>query len=231
VISTVSRSQNTVEAALAVPRSRRFLDEGRPTYKPTGISLADSTRFPKRGSNRCAHRAIWRRVEAVDGFRDEGNIGAEAAGEPKTRNSLLPCRGARHLRRAGKAVASAAVRVFTPVADARVTSATPNANFGRALRLSADASPCIRSFLRFEVTGLRSRVARASLRVFVDARSRRGFRVFRVDRAPRIAARSSREYKPAEAGEHCQLRAPFARSALDLIRESVGMRAHDVAGS
>jgi hypothetical protein len=80
----------------------------------------------------------------------------------------------------GTALAGNAVRVFTPVADANVTSARPRANFGHALRLRVDAAPLVRSYLRFDIKGLSSGVARVKLRIFVNSGTRRGFRVFRV---------------------------------------------------
>jgi hypothetical protein len=80
----------------------------------------------------------------------------------------------------GRAVASATIPTFTPIAGARVTAVRPYANLGRTLRLGADASPRVRSYLRFDVAGLSSSVVRVSLRVYIEAGTRRGFRVYRV---------------------------------------------------
>jgi len=57
---------------------------------------------------------------------------------------------------------------FTPVADAYVDAEKPTTNAGSSLSLRADGSPEMRSYLRFEVAGLSSRVIRARLRLFAN---------------------------------------------------------------
>jgi hypothetical protein len=49
------------------------------------------------------------------------------------------------------ATASAATQTFSPVADAYVSGASPTTNFGTMTTLKVDASPVVRSFLRFNV--------------------------------------------------------------------------------
>lgn len=55
---------------------------------------------------------------------------------------------------------------FTAVADTYVSAAEAARNFGTRSTLRTDASPDIRSYLRFNLTGLGSEVVSAALRVF-----------------------------------------------------------------
>jgi Glycosyl hydrolases family 16 len=66
--------------------------------------------------------------------------------------------------------AVAASRSFPAVADARVEQAHPASNYGRSSRLRVDGStdPDVQSYLRFDVNGLATTVARARLRVFAS---------------------------------------------------------------
>ena len=59
--------------------------------------------------------------------------------------------------------------VVTPVADADVSTAHPDANHGTEATLRADATPKIRSYLRFRLPES-GRVIRAELRLWSDRR-------------------------------------------------------------
>ena len=54
------------------------------------------------------------------------------------------------------AIPSSGVASFAPVADAYISAANPGSNYGASTTLRADASPDIRSYLRFEINGLSS---------------------------------------------------------------------------
>jgi chitodextrinase len=82
-------------------------------------------------------------VEAVDAV---GNVSTRAA----TTASTLACTGGTTL-------------TFDPVADAYVRSDQPTANFGTSTLLRADASPVIRSYLRFDASLSGQAVDKASL--------------------------------------------------------------------
>jgi hypothetical protein len=56
--------------------------------------------------------------------------------------------------------------IYTPDVDAFVTTAHPDANYGTAPTLRADAIPKIRSYLRFRLDGRSGRVVRAQLRLW-----------------------------------------------------------------
>jgi hypothetical protein len=89
---------------------------------------------------------------------------------PAVPRVLVLAAGFAALGAAGASPAPAATRVatsFRPVADAYVTSALPHAHYGAAKSLRAGRSPVTRSYLRFRVRGLRRRVARATLVLYV----------------------------------------------------------------
>ncbi len=74
--------------------------------------------------------------------------------------------------------AAAATTTVLPSADATVRADQPSTNFGTAATLSTDASPVIRSFLKFTVTP--SDVTNATLRLFGFDTSSTGYSVYRV---------------------------------------------------
>lgn len=63
---------------------------------------------------------------------------------------------------------------FTPTGDAYVDANNPANNYGALTTLRVDASPIIRSYLRFDVQGLNGTVTRATLRVFANSASSQG---------------------------------------------------------
>jgi phosphatidylserine/phosphatidylglycerophosphate/cardiolipin synthase-like enzyme len=66
---------------------------------------------------------------------------------------------------------------FTPVADAYVNADSPAANYGSSALLRADASPVVRSYLRFHVQGLNGSVTSATLRVYANSASSQGYQI------------------------------------------------------
>lgn len=69
---------------------------------------------------------------------------------------------------------------FNPVADAYVNESSSATNYGTATSLRADASPVVRSYLRFNVQGLSGTVTRATLRLFTNSSSSTGYEVRNV---------------------------------------------------
>jgi len=84
-----------------------------------------------------------------------------------------------HLTAATRLYGAPVMCTLTAVADSYVSAAEAARNFGTRSTLRTDASPDIRSYLRFNLTGLGGEVLSATLRVFavsgnalgVDARS------------------------------------------------------------
>jgi Bacterial Ig domain len=102
---------------------------------------------------------------------------------------------------AGAVEAEAGVIRFEPVADAHVSKAKKQANFGKSKRLVVDGSPVVRSYLRFNVRGLGGAVSYATLQLSVMRSSTGGLLVrraganhwgegsIRYSSAPRIRSR------------------------------------------
>jgi hypothetical protein len=64
---------------------------------------------------------------------------------------------------------------FAPVADAYVSNANPNKNYGATLNLEADASPIIRTYMRFNIHGVVGTIRSAQLRVYAVSGSPVGY--------------------------------------------------------
>lgn len=69
---------------------------------------------------------------------------------------------------------------FNPVADAYVNEGSPTTNYGTATTLRADATPLVRSYLRFNVQGVTGSVTRVTLRIFTNSSSSAGYEVRNV---------------------------------------------------
>ena len=65
---------------------------------------------------------------------------------------------------------------FTPIADSYIDASSPSSNYGSLTTLRVDASPDVRSYIRFNVQGLNGTVTRATLRIFANSSSSQGFR-------------------------------------------------------
>ena len=70
--------------------------------------------------------------------------------------------------------------VFTPVADTYVSTAHPDANYGTEPTLRVDATPRIRSYLRFRVTEVSGRIVGARLRLWSPTGDLAGYSVHPV---------------------------------------------------
>jgi hypothetical protein len=81
---------------------------------------------------------------------------------------------------AGATVRATSTQTFAPVADADVNQQKRSANSGAANKLRVDASPVLRSYLRFEVSGVSGSVTGATLRLFPKGSLAAGFGVRRV---------------------------------------------------
>jgi hypothetical protein len=67
---------------------------------------------------------------------------------------------------------------FTPLADDYVSADVPASNYGAAVALRADASPVVKSYLRFNVAGLNGRtVSQARLMIYANSASTQGLTV------------------------------------------------------
>jgi hypothetical protein len=69
---------------------------------------------------------------------------------------------------------------LNPVADAYVTSAIPNTNYGASKMIRFDASPVVNGYLTFNVQGLGGSIASAKLRIYANSSSTVGCKVYSV---------------------------------------------------
>lgn len=106
-------------------------------------------------------------------------LGGVTVGLLKTRETARDTKGAAELA-AGPAGATRTAsgrrsHTFVAVADAKVDAANPNRDYGSSRTLRVDAKPMIRSYLRFQVSGLTGTVRSATLRVWANSRQRPGY--------------------------------------------------------
>jgi hypothetical protein len=69
---------------------------------------------------------------------------------------------------------------FMPAADSYVDASAPTTNYGTSTQLRVDASPVVRSYLRFNVTGLSGTVTNATLRVYANSAQSTGYDAYSV---------------------------------------------------
>jgi hypothetical protein len=69
---------------------------------------------------------------------------------------------------------------FTPAADAYITAAIPNTNFGASKMIRFDADPVVKGYLTFNVQGLSAPIASAKLRIYANSSSSKGCNVYAV---------------------------------------------------
>ena len=66
----------------------------------------------------------------------------------------------------GSSARSATTLTFAPTGDARIEEASPSTNFGTSTALLVDTSPHMRSYLKFQVSGVSGTVSSAKLRLY-----------------------------------------------------------------
>jgi acid phosphatase type 7 len=99
-------------------------------------------------------------------------------------------------------------RVYTPDTDAYVSTAHPDANYGTRPTLRADATPKIRSYLRFRLPDLSGRVVSARLRLWSRSGDLTGYQVHRVASTSWDELSITSDNAP-EAGEPVATSGPF----------------------
>ena len=66
------------------------------------------------------------------------------------------------------------------MADSYVNEASPSTNYGSVTTLRADATPVVRSYLRFNLQGVNGTVRRVTLRVYANSASSSGYNIGNV---------------------------------------------------
>jgi parallel beta-helix repeat protein len=73
------------------------------------------------------------------------------------------------------------ILTLLPSDDAQVSESAPTSNFGAATTLRLDASPVLRSYLKFDVSGISGAITRATLRLYANSSSNTGFQAHGAD--------------------------------------------------
>jgi hypothetical protein len=73
-----------------------------------------------------------------------------------------------------------ATSTLTPVADSYVDASAATTNYGTSTQLRIDASPVVRSYLRFDLTGLTGTVTSATLRIWANSAQSTGYDAYSV---------------------------------------------------
>jgi hypothetical protein len=76
------------------------------------------------------------------------------------------------------ASASETTRVLLPVADTAVSEAEPDSSFGDSDKLRIDGQPIVRSYLRFDLSGIEDPLRRATLRLYATSEQSSGIMVY-----------------------------------------------------
>jgi hypothetical protein len=119
-------------------------------------------------------RLEYRFVDPTDKVIDAGTIQCNpAAAATSVAASPTPS--------GGIAAPAGAVLCFAPADDAYVDASHPAVNFGNVQKVRVDASPDMRTYLRFPVRGLRQPPIRASLYLWAGSASTRGWQTRAVD--------------------------------------------------
>ncbi len=69
---------------------------------------------------------------------------------------------------------------LNPVADAFVNAQYPTTNYGSALQLRIDGSPVVKSYLRFNITGVSGTVTKATLLIYANSSLSTDYKVYAV---------------------------------------------------
>jgi len=73
--------------------------------------------------------------------------------------------------------APTATTTLTPVADAHVDGSAPSTSYGTGSTLRTDTSPDVRSYVRFNLSGISGSITRVTLRVWANSASSSGYQV------------------------------------------------------
>jgi hypothetical protein len=76
--------------------------------------------------------------------------------------------------------ASLLTLTLNPVADSYVDAGNPTTNNGTTTQIRIDGSPIVRSYLRFNVTGITGTVSSATLKIYANSAQSTGFEIHRV---------------------------------------------------
>jgi hypothetical protein len=125
----------------------------------------------------------WQFISATGSFADSGSSSCHSAGAgptPSPSASASPSPVATPSPAASPSPIAGGTVTVVPAADSYVDVSLPTKNNGTLTGLRVDGSPVVRSFVRFDVTGLTGTVTNATLRIFPTSSQATGLTVFSV---------------------------------------------------
>jgi hypothetical protein len=123
----------------------------------------------------------WQFVAATGSFKDSGSASCHSASAPPTPTPTShPSATPTPTPTATSTSGTGGSATLTPAADSYVDASAPTANHGTTTALRVDGSPVVRSFLRFNVSGLTGAATSATLRVWATSAQSTGYDAFRV---------------------------------------------------
>ncbi len=121
----------------------------------------------------------WRFQNATGSFTESGSASCHSGSSGPTATPTAATTPAPSATPTATPIAGGA-GTFTPVADSYVDASAPTTNHGKTTSLRVDATPLIRSYLRFNVTGLTGAATGATLRIWANSAQSVGYSAFRV---------------------------------------------------
>ena len=166
-------------------------DEGEGSDGPIGlIVLSPNAKRGYSNTLRYTHSSTLRTLQTLLGVRpwlgdaanatDLSDLFTSSAASPAAPTATLnptnvPASATPTLTNISSTATSALT--FTPVADSAVNSSAPSNNYGISATVRTDASPVVRTYMRFDVQGVSGSVASAKLRIYANSSSSRQYDV------------------------------------------------------
>jgi hypothetical protein len=129
----------------------------------------------------------WNFEPAAGSFTDSGsaschNTGSTPSASPSTPPSDAPSTspGTSPSAPPSSSFPTGGSATFNPVADSYVDASAPTSPHGTLTSLRLDASPVVRAYLRFNVSGITGAVASATLRVWANTAQTTGYDAYSV---------------------------------------------------
>ena len=123
----------------------------------------------------------WNFEPAAGSFTDSGSASCHNTGStPPSTPSSSPSSSSSPSAPPSSSPPAGNAATFSPVADSYVDASAPTATHGKLASLRVDASPVVRSYLRFNVTGITGAVASATLRVWAGSAQTTGYDAYSV---------------------------------------------------
>ena len=141
--------------------------------------VRNTTTFGVLGLTLHAGSYSWSFEPTAGTFTDSGSASCHSAGATSS-PSTSPGASSSPSPSPSAGSTGAASATFNPVADSYVDASAPTTSHGSLTSLRVDASPAVRSYLRFNVTGVVGAVTAATLRIWASTAQTTGYDAYSV---------------------------------------------------